>query len=128
MKIYLLFIPLFFTTGIEIPQNPIYSKWQLVKIEVDQQTLTPEKVSYFLNITETSISYNLEVNNCWAGAFSLNENQLNIEGVACTKVCCDGRSDSISNYINYRGNYELQENELIIASSKSTLYLRRLDD
>lgn len=107
------------------PTSNINGKWKLLKVETSDKIFYPKKKDYFLSITEKTISYNLEVNNCWTEKFEISSEDIFIDYPACTKICCDGRSDTISNFLNYHGKYILNEPLLIIENTKAKLYLTR---
>jgi len=125
MKLISAFFILLFSIETQEPPKEIYGKWQLVKIEVNQETKVPDEERYFLRITEDVIYYNLEVNNCERRGFSLNNNRIKLGSGGCTKICCDGSVDLISNFINYEGEYELKQNQLIITTDSSKIFLER---
>ena len=128
MKTLIIIISLLFSSNIDNSDFPIYGKWKLEMIEIDQKFLIPEHRDYFLSISKELLSYNLEINKCWTKDFTVNDNLINIQQIACTEIGGDGRLDSISNYINYRGPYEIKENQLIIITTDSKLYLNRVLD
>lgn len=125
MKILIIIISLLFSSNIDNSDLPIYGKWKLEMIETDQETLIPEQKDYLLTISKEIIRFNLEYNKCFSKDFEITDNQLFIKA-GCTKICCDGRNDIISNHINYNGAYEIKENQLIIITTDSKLYLNRV--
>ena len=128
MKILLIIITFLVSNEIDQQEAAIYGHWKLIKIEVNQEVLRPEEQDYFLTITKDLFSYNLEVNKCQTKDFTITNHEINLDSVLCTLICCDGRFDSISNFINYRGAYEVNQNQLIITTSNSKLILERLLD
>jgi hypothetical protein len=113
---------------IESQENPdpnIYGHWKLEKIVRKDTLLTPTKISYKLNITKGMIFYNLEVNSCQTRDFSITDSLINWKPGACSKICCDGKDEAISNYINYNGSYQIIDDTLIITSKDSRLYLKK---
>ena len=103
----------------------IYGHWKLEKIERNNTLLTPTNRSYKLNITKSIIFYNLEVNSCQTREFSITDSLINWKPGACTKICCDGKNEAISNYINYKGSYQIIDDTLIITSKDSRLFLKK---
>lgn len=128
MKTLIIIISLLFSSNIDNSDFPIYGKWKLEMIEIDQKFLIPEHRDYFLSISKKLLSYNLEINKCWTKDFTVNDDMISIQELACTEICCDGIYDTISNYINYRSSYEIKENQLIIITTDSKLYLNRVLD
>ena len=102
----------------------LYGRWKLFKVETNTGIMTPRKIDYNLLISKDFISYNLEVNNCQSKDIVIKNGSLIIDRIACTKICCDGRIDTISNYINYSGAYSLRNDTLLIKNELSTLWLR----
>lgn len=107
------------------PLNDLIGKWQLVKVETHGKTIPIQKQGYFLNISQKTIKYNLEVNQCWSDSFFVDKTNIILYENACTLICCDGRSDSISEYINYTGTYKLQDSILTIFNNKGALFLKK---
>tara|TARA_B110000091_G_C13431705_1_gene316301 strand:- start:49 stop:480 length:432 start_codon:yes stop_codon:yes gene_type:complete len=105
--------------------SELYGDWKLEKIELNEEVLIPTKRDYYLYFSEDWITYNLEYNKCQTMDFSIQNNSIWINRIACTEICCDGRSDTISNYINYSGAYIIQNNQLMISNSESIVYLNR---
>lgn len=103
----------------------IYGHWKLEKIVRKDTLLIPSRISYKLNITKNMIFYNLEVNSCQTREFSITDSLINWKPGACTKICCDGKNEVISNYINYNGSYQIIDDTLIITSKDSILYLKK---
>ena len=128
MKLFIVFITLLFTSQTENGNTDIYGRWKLIKIETSNEVLIPKLGDYTVFITNEKLSYNLEFNKCESMELSINANRINMEGIMCTEICCDGRSDSISNFINYNGTYEIVQNQLIITTTDSKLFLVRLID
>lgn len=85
-----------------------------------------KKGRYTCVISEEMISFNLEINRCKSFIKSLDDKELTAEGAMCAEICCDGRTDSISNYINYSGLYEIVDNQLTFNTKKSKVYLKRV--
>ncbi len=125
MRILIIFFSMLFSLGLQEANEKVYGLWKLVKIQTENGTMRPQKRDYILEMTENKIAYNLEVNTCGAFNLTIDNNQIQYSG-GCTKVCCDGRNDSIANFIDYRGSYKLNQSQLIITSDKSTIYLKRI--
>jgi hypothetical protein len=128
MKLLLIFITLLFAGQPENQKAEIYGHWKLIKIEIENEVLTPELIDYYLTVTTEKLSYNLDVNKCQSIEFSTAENRLEVKNIMRTEICCDGKIDSISNFIHYNGIYEISENQLIITSADSKLFLERQID
>ena len=126
MRLLLVFITLLYAGQPENQEAEIYGHWKLIKIEIENEVLTPESIDYFLTITTEKLSYNLDLNKCQVLNFSIIDNQIKFDYPTCTKACCDGRNDSIANFINYRGIYDIQQNQLIITTPESKLFLNRI--
>ena len=107
-----------------IQENEIYGRWQLIKIELNSQMMQPKQIDYYLTLTENSVSYNLDVNTCGAYDLTLINNRINYGG-GCTKICCDSSYDEIAKYIDYRGDYKVEKNELIISTDSTKIFLHR---
>lgn len=107
--------------------NQLFGKWQLVKIETSKSVLIPEKGNFNLEISAENISYNKDINTCWAENFSIANSNIFIYLEACTEKCCDGKIDSISNYINYNGNYIVNDTLLKITNENGNFYFTRSD-
>ena len=105
--------------------SDLYGDWNLERIELNNEVLVPTKRDYYLYFSEDWITYNLEYNKCQTMDFSIQNKSIRINTIACTKICCDGRTDTISNYINYSGAYIIQNNQLIISNTESIVYLNR---
>lgn len=122
-------IPLVFVVSLVFSgQNSpadLYGKWKLIEIEVKGKKANPEKIDYFLTISENRINYNLDLNKCWVDSFSLENDSISFGWIACTELCCDGRFDTISNYLWYAGVYKLQDSVLTITNEKAILRLRK---
>lgn len=127
MKFFIIIITFFLSTCSYSQESEIDGQWKLKSVETKSGILTPEQKDYFLTIIADSLSYNLEVNKCWT-TFTLHDDRISYDGLACTELCCDGRNDSISNFIIYNGLYELKQNQLIITTNDSKLFLKRLLD
>lgn len=108
--------------------NSIYGTWELVKIELEHETLYAQANRYKCSISEKMISFNLEINRCQSHISSLDDKQLIAEDAMCTEICCDGRSDSISNYINYSGLYQIAENQLVFTNKNAKVFLKRVSE
>ena len=124
MKSILLLVLLTFVTGKE-PITELFGKWKLEKIESHGKTITPEKTSYFLNISEKSIKYNTPINTCWSDSFFVDKKSIELYDTRCTEIA--EQIDSINKNLNYSGTYELKDSNLIIVSSKGTLYLKKIN-
>ena len=103
----------------------LLGSWKLIELEVNGIIVYPEIKEYFLTIEEERISYNLDINRCWVDSFSIDNERINYSMVATTKACCDGRFDTISNYLNYSGTYNLQDSVLTIDNGKGILRLTK---
>lgn len=101
LRLIIVFITLLLAKQPESQKTEIYGHWKLIKIETQNEVFRPELKDYFLQITSKKISYNLEVNQCQSVKLYITENQIDIQGLHCNKICCDGRIDSISNFIHY---------------------------
>ena len=109
-------------------QNGLIGKWKLKKVEADNRTLrpVPDVKEYFLTISQTSIEYNLDVNDCWGSIVSVSDSTIVLKDAGCAQVCCDGKADPIALYINYNGRYTLvHDSILIISNDKGKFYLKR---
>ncbi len=107
------------------PINDLIGKWQLVKVESQGKAIPFLKKEYFLNISQTTIKYNLDVNQCWSDSFFVDKKNIILYKKVCTEICCDGRFDSISKYLNYTGTYKLQDTALTITNNKVALFLKK---
>ncbi|HET6243853.1 MAG: hypothetical protein H0V01_10410 [Bacteroidetes bacterium] len=106
------------------PTNLI-GKWKVIKVESQEETIYPQKRNYYLSLSENSINYNLEVNNCGTEDFVINSDEILLGDVYCTEICCDGRHDEISNYLIYSGKYELKDSTLTIFNNKGIIFLNK---
>jgi hypothetical protein len=111
-------------TETKVPE--LYGVWILEKIVYNQEVLIPKKRDFKVTFSDDLISYNLDVNRCQTRDFIIIDNTIKIDRIACTKICCDGSMDSISDYINYSGVYTIQNNQLIISNTESMIYLNRV--
>ncbi len=107
-----------------IPKT-LVGKWTLVRIETKHGTLHPKEGKYNLRFFEDQLKYNLEVNNCIADSFLVSPKRIRIYGSYCTKICCDGRGDSISKFIDYSGYYHFEKGMLTIENAKGKMVLSR---
>ncbi|MEQ8240925.1 hypothetical protein [Marinoscillum sp.] len=106
--------------------------WQLKQLIVTNQLMAIDTNKYYLKITPQGFVYNLEVNTCGLLDWEFNGNELTAEGISCTRVCCDGRFDKNSEYLNYIGTYQLNETseQLTVTSSNgiSKIILKRIEN
>jgi len=122
----ILFIFIFSSLTVEqVPLTDLIGKWKLEKIETNNGTIIPRKIDYFLNISEKAIGYNLEINNCSADSFFIDNKNIILNRIMCTLICCDGNYDTISNYINYSGTYKIHDSLLEITNDKGKLFLKK---
>ena len=105
--------------------SELYGDWKLERIEINDEVLVPTKREYYLYFSEDWITYNFECNRCQTMDFSIQNNSIRINTIACTERGCGGRIDTISNYINYSGAYIIQNDQLIISNTESIIYLNR---
>jgi hypothetical protein len=103
----------------------LIGKWKLQKVETHHGVILPKQKDFFLTISKTLIAYNLDVNRCATDSFLIDNKKITIDEsrTGCTKVCCDGMFDTISNYLHYSGAYELHDSLLIITNDKAKIYL-----
>jgi hypothetical protein len=112
--------------GLSLGQYPsLNGNWHLYKVETKFWTLTP-KHDYYLSFTTNEIEFNLDINKCSVTNFSIDDATIKYDRKECTQVCCDGNIDSIANYIDYNGVFELQDSLLIFSNDKAKLYLKRI--
>jgi hypothetical protein len=104
----------------------LIGKWKLAKIEISEKVIVPKKVDYLLTISSDNFAYNLAVNKCSVDVKIIDNIFIEFATVACTEICCDGTIDSISDYINYSGDYEVNDSVLVIQNESGTFYLERL--
>jgi len=122
MKIWLfLFINCSLFTGWQSPTG----KWKLNRIETSGGVLLPEEGKYRVQFSPKGLTFNLAVNTCRVDSFSISKKRIRFFNCNCTKMCCDGNSDSISNYIDYSGYYHVKGDSMIIENSKGKLFLSR---
>ncbi|HET6243855.1 MAG: hypothetical protein H0V01_11515 [Bacteroidetes bacterium] len=124
MKSLIILFFFFFTFG-QNPNSNLIGKWKLLNIETEEKTIYPQKKDYYLTITKNSLNYNLEINGCGTEDFVISSDEIFLDFPLCTKICCDGRYDEISNYINYNGKYELQDSLLTIFNNKNKIFLKK---
>lgn len=61
---------------------------------------------------DKSITANLDVNNCFS-SYSLDREDLNIEGFACTEACCDSESaETMIDLLSQITSYDIGNTEL----------------
>jgi heat shock protein HslJ len=125
MKNLLILLSIFTYLQTSTNETTLAGKWKLQKLEHNDEILIPKK-DYFLTFSNELISFNLDVNKCLSRYFTITDTTIIIESLGCTKVCCDGKNDTISNYINYSGRYTIQDEKLIITNQESTIYLNRV--
>ena len=73
--------------NIDITSN----NWEVVKIKKQgESTYTKTKESYILEFTsDTTYTLKLDVNNCGGHYEIVNNGNINISTMGCTKICCD---------------------------------------
>jgi hypothetical protein len=125
MKIILLLLSFIGFIQAEKPVSNLNGKWKLEKVKRIEEVLIPEKRAYHITFSDDLISYNLEVNQCQVRNFTITDSLISLGSSACTKVCCDGRNEPISNYINYNGSYTILDTTLIITNKESIFYFTR---
>jgi hypothetical protein len=103
----------------------LIGKWKLAKIEISEKVIIPKKMDYFLTISSDNFAYNLAVNKCSVDVKIIDNSFIEFAKVACTEICCDGTMDSISDYINYSGSFEVSDSNLVIQNESGTYYLER---
>ncbi|HTC00485.1 MAG TPA: hypothetical protein VK705_07365, partial [Ferruginibacter sp.] len=84
------------------PIDRLQGRWKLEKIEIGNTTYLPQKKQYFMSVSRSTVTYNLDVNDCYSKIISINDTNISIESVGCTQVCCDGK-DPIATYIDFNG-------------------------
>ncbi len=99
--------------------------WKLEKIVRSWTTNIPGKTEYYLNITDTLIWYNMEINTCTVYDFKITDSTIEYKGAPCTKICCDDRIDNLGDFLNYSGKYKIKDSLLTIENEKWTSYLIR---
>jgi hypothetical protein len=127
MKTTLLLFILSWLSVFQSPLNDLTGIWKLERVETNKGTILPKHEDYFLTISKDLIKYNLDVNTCYSNSFTIDNEKITLDkgSGACTKICCDGRYDTIIFYLNYSGTYKLQDSLLIISNGKGKLYLKR---
>jgi len=127
MKTTILLIILSWLSVFQSLLTDLIGKWELEKIETAKGTILPKHKDYFLTISKDLIKYNLDVNNCYSNSFTIDDEKITLDkgSVACTKICCDGRYDTIIYFLNYGGTFKLQDSILIITNAKGKLFLRK---
>ncbi|HTB06304.1 MAG TPA: hypothetical protein VK806_05065 [Bacteroidia bacterium] len=127
MKNLLILLLLCITTLMHAQLDGLTGKWKLEKIETTEKTMVPEgEKEYYLTISGTYTTYNLDINKCWGTIASLTDSIITLTNNDCTKVCCDGSENPFSLYINYTGKYSLQHDSILIITTKNgDLYLRK---
>jgi hypothetical protein len=120
----LFFACLSFTTGQAQSLNEdILGEWRLEFVETMNGMETPG-MDYVLNIRETSIEYNTDVNQCSAPLTTLDEMLIEYNRAACTKVCCNGTRDPLGGKLNYSGTYVLEDDLLRITNTVTFVFTR----
>lgn len=125
MKIILLLLSFIGIIQTEKPISKLNGKWKLEKVQRVEEVLIPEKKPYYLTFSNDLISYNLEVNKCQTRDFTITDSLISMGYSACTRVCCDGRDDPISNYIDYNGSYTIIDTTLIITNKETIFHFNR---
>lgn len=90
----------------------LISKWKLVQVETPHEVLIP-KADFFLDILEDKITFNLDMNSCFAD-IALRNDSIIYDLAGCTKMCCDGQLDTIGSFLNYSGKYSFEKGKLLI--------------
>lgn len=120
--LFLLFLCSPFTQD---PLSYLIGEWKLEKLETKNGTIKPSRKEYNLTISNKGISFNLDINDCFTDSFSIDNEEIILYRISCSQVCCDGRFDTIANYINYSGSYVVKDSLLIISNDKGKLYLKK---
>jgi hypothetical protein len=102
--------------------SPILGKWKLHHIRTDAKNITP-KGDYYLEITESKVTFNKDVNTCQTDKFKLDANSISISN-ECTKKCCDGKVEGWAKDLHYSGKYRFEEKYLVI-ENEFVLFLTR---
>ena len=126
MKILIILVSFIATINPSKQVSDLYGEWELEKIIIKGDTLTPYRVDYFLTIKSDLILYNLDVNTYQAEKFTITDKRIEIETTGATMVCCDGR-DTITNYIDYNCEYQIVENQLVFSKENTKIYLNKLE-
>ena len=125
MKSILFLFLVYPLTFIQNPITQIQGKWKLEKIETTHEIIIPNKVEYYLSFQGDNVSYNLDVNRCGPKKCVIENNKISFINLGCTEICCDGRVDSISKYLNYNGSYELTDSTLTIKNDTGKFFLKK---
>ena len=123
MKALLLSIAFFTLSFVYLPNNRIFGNWKVLKFVRPDTTIYPLNRDYFVAISKAAIKFNLEVNDCSAGIVTIDDSTIQCEKPVCAELCCDGRHDTLSNYIDYNGHYKFRDSVLMITNTKGILFL-----
>ncbi len=107
----------------------LIGKWSLVKIESNQDTITPpQTANYDLIISDTTFNFSVGINTCGYTAKTI-KNTIIGAFPHCTESCCDEKAWIHYNKIDYQGDYSLENdgNTLIIINKSGKVYLDKID-
>jgi hypothetical protein len=105
--------------------SDLKGRWKLEKIVRSWTTNIPGKADYYLNITDTLIWYNMEINTCTVYDFKITDSTIEYKAAYCTQKCCDERIDNLGYFLKYNGKYKIKDSLLTIENEKGTSYLIR---
>ena len=110
---------IFFMTSCDEKED-INGQWKLLQVETTDGILMP-KMDYLVSVQDQKISFNLDVNDCFA-EIEIRNDSIIYDLAGCTKMCCDGDIDPIGAFLNYSGAYSFKKGLLIIQNeNKYTL-------
>jgi len=125
-KVTLILCTLIFTFFIQSceEKEDINGQWKLIQVETADGILIPQ-VDFLIQVQDQKITFNLDVNNCFADIEIRNDSILyNLAG--CTKMCCDGDVDPIGAFLNYSGAYSFKNDHLYI-QNENLYMLKKMD-
>lgn len=96
---------------IDITQN----KWEVVKIR-EQSSFSYENANkrYVLEFNNNEFNINLDVNNCFGKYQIISREEIEIESLGCTEICCDSDfAENLSHLFPKMTKYSRIENNLI---------------
>ena len=120
MRTLLFFIIIHSSLFAQDPEPNLYGKWQLKKVETKSETINP-RLDFFLTISCDWLQYNLDVNTFVVYNLKINKKTISYNLRTCTQRCCDGAIDAIAYYLNYCGNYKMQDSLLIFSNKQGKL-------
>lgn len=103
--------------------NDIYGTWTVASLtRKDAGNVDPLQY-YHLTITQKDIRLPLDVNVC-SGIYTLKQNNLDLNMIACTEACCDSEeAQAISHFFSGMVSFRKEDQTLYLNNGKASMEL-----